>query len=107
MDQMLRELVKMKVIRRDKDRYYHQSSDIYLPSYSPHSTAQHLGWRMRAVERSLLKEDIHYTNVFSVSKSDVENLRDLMVQTIEKQRKLVRESGMEAAAAFCCDFFVI
>ena len=67
----------------------------------------HLHWRLKAVERALFVEDVHYTNVFSLSEKDVEKLRRDIIQLIESQRKQVQASGTEVAYAFCCDFFAI
>lgn len=102
---ILKDLLKMNVIRIENDRYIHNGSDVYLPQQHPQSLAHHLGWRMKAVERAMVKEDIHYTVAYSVSINDVEKLRLQIIQLIEDQRKFVHNSGAEVACGFCVDFF--
>jgi uncharacterized protein (TIGR02147 family) len=107
MTKLLKELLEMGVVKREGERYLHQGADIYLPRNSPQSHAHHLNWRLRAVERAMLAEDVHYTVSFSVSREDVDKLRDQVLKLIEEQRKVVRESGTEVAVTFCCDFYEI
>lgn len=104
---ILKELVEMNVVEKNGDKFVHSGHDIYLPSECPQSYSNHFSWRMRAVERTFVKDDIHYTVAFSISKNDVEKLRLQIIELIEKQRKSVRESGTETAVAFCCDFFTL
>lgn len=104
---VLRDLVEMKVVLKEKERFVHNGANIYLQRESPQSHSHHMNWRMRSVERSTLKEDIHYTNIFSVDVKDVDKLRAQIVKLIEDQRKTVAASGAETACAFACDFFVI
>lgn len=103
--EVLRSLVEMSLVKKEKGRFLHSGGDIYLRRTNPQSFSHHLSWRMRAVERAFEKDDIHYTVAFSVSKGDVELLRSQMIELIERQRKIVRSSGTEVACAFCIDFF--
>lgn len=104
---ILRELLEMKAIKRDKDKYIHSSADIYLPRQHPQSYAHHLNWRMKAVERSLHEQDVHYTTFFTISKEDVDPLRNAILKLIDEQRRKVQASGTEIGYAFCCDFFPV
>lgn len=104
---ILRDLHEMRVVQKSGEKYIHNGNDIYLPAQCPQSYSNHFSWRMRAIERTYMKDDIHYTVAFSVSKNDVEKLRSQVIDLIEKQRKSVRESGTEVAVVFCCDFFAL
>lgn len=97
----------MKAVRKEKDRYLHSGAEVYLPRQHPQSHAHHLNWRMKAVERSLAEQDVHYTNFFTISRIDADKLRDDILKLIDEQRKKVRASGVEVGYAFCCDFFAI
>ncbi|MDZ4660559.1 MAG: DUF4423 domain-containing protein [Pseudomonadota bacterium] len=103
----LRDLVEMNLVQKEKEKYIHAGKDIYLPSEHPQCHSHHLNWRIRAVERAMIKEDVHYSNVFSISKKDLEILRQQVVAFIEEQRKQVRASGTDIACVFCCDFFTL
>ncbi len=98
-------LVDTNLIKKEKENYIHSDEDIYLSIDSPQNFPHHLNWRVKAVERTMAREDIHYTCLYSVSKNEVESLRDQIVQLIETQRKQARSSGTEEICVFCCDFF--
>lgn len=106
-NQVLRDLIEMGLVKNDKGRFQHNGGDIYLTRQSPQISAHHLSWRMKAVERCYEKDDIHYSLVFSVSETDVEQLRMQIVDLIETQRKQIQGSGSEVACAFCIDFFCL
>lgn len=105
--QLLKGLVEMQVVRFEKGHYVHSNQDLYLPGDHPQILAHHLSWRMKAMERTTIKEDVHYTVAFSVSEQDVDKLRSQVLELIEKQRKTVRQSGAETACVFCVDFYEI
>jgi len=104
---ILRDLVEMNVVKREKERFVHAGGNVYISRQSPQSYAHHMNWRLRAIERSAVKEDIHYTNIFSVSANDVDKVRAQIVKLIEDQRRQVQASGAESACVFTCDFFLI
>lgn len=104
---ILKDLAEAGLISKTKDKYVHSSSDIYLPIEHPQNYSHHLNWRIKAVERTMKKEDVHYTNIYSVSKHDVENIRDDILKLIEQQRTKVSASGTDELCVFCCDFFKI
>jgi len=106
-NQTLKDLVEMGVVKSEKGRYTHVGGDIYLPRQSAQISAHHLGWRMKSVERACEKGDVHYTLTFSVSSDDVEKLRLQIIDLIEAQRRIVRASGCETACVFCVDFFAL
>lgn len=100
-------LAANNLIIKQQDRYKHKSSDLYLDIGSPLNYTNHLNWRIKAAERHQTKQDIHYTNVFSVSKKDVAKLRFQIIELIKDQRKQISESGSEDVCVFCCDFFKV
>lgn len=107
MARTLKALVEMGVITEQKNVFKHNGQDVYLPRESSQTTSHHWNWRMKAIERAQEEEDIHYTVAFSISQSDLEKLRNQVLQLIDKQRSQVRASGTDIACVFCCDFFVL
>ena len=104
---VLKDLVEMRLVRKEKDRFEHSGRDFFLTQDNAQIHAHHLSWRIRAVERSMNTDDVHYTNVFTVSRGDVEKLKNKILEFIGEQRKSVRESGSEVLCAFCCDYFAM
>lgn len=104
---LLKDLIEMGAVRKEKDRYIHAGGDVYLTRDNPQLHAHHLSWRMKAVERTMFPDEIHYTNIYSISQKDVEKIRHQILQLIEEQRKIVRDSGTDVAGVFCLDFFTL
>lgn len=105
--EILSELLNMGLIKKEKGRYIHNWKNIYLTNDDPWLTQHHLNWRLKAVERTHVKQDVHYTDVFSVSTEDVIKIRENILGFISRHRKMVSDSGAEKAYAICCDFFEI
>jgi uncharacterized protein (TIGR02147 family) len=104
---ILKDLCAMGAVKQRAEKYINEGRDFYLPTSSPQSTSHHFNWRMKAIERTFIEHDIHYTVAFSVSAEHLDELREQILALIETQRKLVRSSGTEVAAVFCCDFFPV
>jgi len=105
--QVLKDLIEMGLVKDNKGFFLHAGGDVYLSRQSPQISTHHLSWRMKAVERSHIKDDVHYSLAFSVSESEVEKLRMQIIDLIEMQRKQVQSSGAEVACVFCVDFFCL
>jgi len=105
--QYLKSLIEMGLVNKNKDKYLHNGNSIYLKRDAAQVYSLHLQVRIESVKRSYEKNDLHFTNVFSVSKDDVEVIRNQITTFIETHRKTVHNSGAETACVFACDFFVI
>ena len=69
----------------------------------------HANWRRRAVIdiSKLDAKSIHYTSVFSMSRSDAEQLRQLILEAIVAWRAMIPPSLEEDAICVNLDFFAI
>lgn len=105
--QSLSLLEEMKLIHRSKEKFIHSGKNIYLKRDAAQIYSLHLQSRLEAVKRSFNKEDIHFTNMFTISREDIEKIKTQIVQLIEEQRNTVHASGSQAACVFCCDFYAV
>lgn len=105
--QALNLLEEMKLIHRSKEKFIHSGKNIYLKRDAAQIYSLHLQSRLEAVKRSFNKEDIHFTNMFTISREDIEKIKSQIVQLIEDQRATVHASGSQVACVFCCDFYVV
>ena len=103
--QVLNSLIEMNMVEKNKDKYVHNGQSMYLKRDAAQIYSLHLQSRLESVQRSYEKNDLHFTNIFSASKDDVEKIRSQIVDLIEVQRKTVHDSGAQTACVFCCDFF--
>ena len=104
---VLKTLVKLNLVTSVNGKFVHSGLSLYLKREASQIYSFHLQARLESVRRSYEKQDIHFTNVFSVSTNDVGKLRDQIVNLIENHRKTVHESGAETVGVFNCDFFTL
>ena len=82
-------------------------SRIHLGSDSPLINKHHLNWRLRGMQSLERRQDrdIHYTSVVSLSAKDVERLREMWIEVMEKFNSTVAASPEEECHCLCLDVF--
>jgi uncharacterized protein (TIGR02147 family) len=82
---------------------------IHVPRNSPFNSLNHANWRNIAVQNAFLSktEDVHYTSVCSISKSDVNQIKDLVFKLIDKSREIIGPSAEEEIYCLTCDWFKV
>lgn len=96
------------LVQKNKDgRFTAGNTRIHLGDESPLSSKSHINWRMRALAslESLSKKDLHFTSIVSVSKEDVEVIRERFIKEIEAYNALVKPSKEEVLYCLALDFF--
>jgi hypothetical protein len=88
---------------------WHKLTQVHLNRDSPLIRQHHTNWRMSAIQ-SLMndnKEDLHYSTVSTLSRSDAEKLRADMTSLIENYVAVVKPSKEEVMYGFNLDFFCL
>ncbi|MGK5085638.1 TIGR02147 family protein [Bdellovibrionota bacterium FG-1] len=82
---------------------------IHLGNDSPMLRKHHMNWRIRAINSfdQLQKSDLHYSSVVSLSESDTEKIRSILLGAIEKSEPILRASPEETVFCLALDFFRI
>lgn len=80
-----------------------------LPKSSPLISKLHANWRIKAMESfDRVKEtDVHFSGVYTLSKSDKEKLQRQIVNFIHSADKQIRSSPEEIGCVLAVDFFEI
>ncbi|MGE0525996.1 MAG: TIGR02147 family protein [Bdellovibrionales bacterium] len=106
-ESILRDLEKFNLVRHERGKWFIDSGSIHLPKDSPLNSIQHSNWRARAVQATQNPDDtgVHYTVVQSISRSDFEKIRQLVLKMIDDYAKIARPSKEEELVCFLCDFF--
>lgn len=107
--EMLEFLVSCGLARLDGKKYVSGPSRIHLGSDSPLISKHHLNWRllaMRALERRS-DRNLHYTSVVSLSDEDVEKLRGIWVESMERHNRIVAPSPEEGCHCLVLDLFKV
>lgn len=100
-------LEKTGLIIRENDEYKSGQFSLHLKSDSPQITQLHTNWRLRALERIKLgdKVNLNYTSVYSLSRDDFDRIKEILLNSIEEIRGVVRKSPEEEICVLGIDFF--
>lgn len=89
------------------DRFEYGEMDLRLGSDTADILKHHTNWRMQVMdsfERESVR-DLHYSGVYSLSAADALKIKDMLLQSIQKNLSVVRDSKEEVLYAVCIDFF--
>lgn len=108
-EQCLEQLAFYGILKKEKNEWTLGVGDVHLPKESLMTGVHHNNWRQKAILDSTLQkpENIHYTAVYSLSKKDLQTLKEKMLDLIEQSRQIVGPSKEEELACFICDLFVV
>lgn len=108
-ESILIRLEKLGYVSHKKDVWCYLSGAGHLDRQSPLVQFHHSGWRNRAMMNmlNLETESIHYTNIQSLSYSDLEKLRQMILSFINESNKLMNPSKPEELICLNIDFFTV
>lgn len=91
----------------EKGQYKIGSSRIHLKKGSAMLPRHHANWRMRAITELDIdkKEDLHYTAVLGISKSDYALFREKMLQLLQEFEPVITQSQDEVQVVMLMDLF--
>jgi uncharacterized protein (TIGR02147 family) len=100
-------LIKSGLIVQTKDKLNVGEAQIHLDKSSVHILKHHSHWRMKAIGSitEAASGDVHYTTVSSLSKKDVEKIRSLITDLVQRYTDIVRPSKEETLYGFNLDFY--
>jgi uncharacterized protein (TIGR02147 family) len=107
LDVVLDFLVKVGLAETTKTGFVTGLNHIFIDRNSPFIFNHHANWRAQAVE-SLEKEkiqDLHYSGVFSLSRDDIQKLKDRTLEHIKANLDTVLASKEEEICVYTIDFF--
>ena len=83
------------------------SGQFHLPKASPFVVQYHQNWRTKAVldAQNFLSDGLHYTSVLTLSQSDAEQIKNLLLNFISETVQISNPSQPEDALILNCDFF--
>lgn len=109
--QTLEELEQMKLVRKSSGptRWIHSMENIHVGRDSPLVNLYHNHWRQKAIEHAYVRPglDVHFTSVTTVSREAFDEIKTLLLQTIERWSSIAGPSSPEEAVCFTLDLFRI
>ncbi len=107
--EVLNFLIGTGLIVKDGQSYLPGIERIHLSKDSTHIQRHHANWRIKAINSIDLNkpEDLHFSNVVSISKVDIVKVRELFIKAIAEARTIIKDSPEEKLQSICVDFFEI
>jgi len=104
-------LKELKLIESISGSAYKRTSNtLHLPHDSKLIQQHHINWRTQCLSNLQMPtnpEDFHYSSVISMSLQDVQGLRKLILNWVEKSKALIQNSGDEELYSLSADFYRI
>jgi uncharacterized protein (TIGR02147 family) len=100
-------LLKHGLATFEKGQYRIGNARIHLPADSPMVSKHHANWRMKAMQSMEQNdpENLHYSLVISLSESDRETIRNMILKLIENTEPVLKASSEETMCFMGLDFF--
>lgn len=103
-----KDLESIGLIKKEKNKWVLTNLAIHIGNDSAFNSINHSNWRQRAIIDSQQNNlGLHYTAVYSLSIHDMEKIKFMILELIEKTRQIVPKSKEEEVICFTCDFFQI
>lgn len=103
----LRALESFKLIEKKEGNWLLTERNIHLARDSHLTSANHLNWRFRSIAKIQEQDEsaFHYTAVQTLSRSDFEKLKAILLSFIQETREIIRKSPEEEIYCMAFDFF--
>jgi len=94
---------------RNGNEYFIGPRHIHLGHDSPHIYKHHFNWRIKAMQSldHVKSDDLHYSVVVTLSQEDLPKIRQKLLDVIQENMKVIKDSKEDQAAALCIDWFMI
>lgn len=104
---VLLDLARMKLLEEQNGKWQRSPKHLHIPFGSPMNSVNHTNWSVKALQDiQLEKEDsLHYTAAYSLEKKDVDQIKHILIQAIERSREVVKPSHDEELVCLRVDLF--
>lgn len=105
--QVLSQLAKVGFVSHQQGQWVYQTGEFHTGRESIFSLAHHQNWSQRAMIHAQLPlvDNIHFTNLQTVSVSDLGKIKELLLDFISKTAEIAKPSSPEEAFVMNIDFF--
>lgn len=102
-------LLQAGLATEDGGRLRTGEARMHLGTTSPHLLKHHLNWNLRAMHalEADLAGGLHYSSVVSLSKDDIEKLRELLTEALNRSKKIIRDSPGEEVCGLTVNLFAL
>jgi uncharacterized protein (TIGR02147 family) len=103
------ELIRMGFVKEEAGRISSLVRNIHVNRDSPLNISNHFQWRHRSLNKVVEGDprSVHYSTLYAMSRADIDILREMLLDFIERTRKLVAPSQEEDVVCLLTDFFYV
>lgn len=107
--QILDFLESRQLIVLKQGKYSVENNFLFINKESPLFSHQQNFWRQKAIESIYKndKNDIHFASIFTISESDIQKIKKILLKSIEETTEIIKPSKEEKLYAICMDFFEV
>ncbi|MEA9354709.1 TIGR02147 family protein [Bacteriovorax sp. PP10] len=97
LNEVLDFLLDKGLVEFKDDKYVIGSWRIHLPKDSPYILSHHQNWRLHTIRMLSDKNplNLNYSGVFSLANADIQAIKEILLQSIEKTEKVIAPSPEE------------
>jgi uncharacterized protein (TIGR02147 family) len=102
-------LIKADLLKLEKGQLSLGVQSTHLKAQSPWIKSHHANWRQKALQEISTgnSQSLHYSAPLTISKKDVEKIREILVKTINSVDEVIGPSESEELYAFNIDWFQV
>lgn len=103
----LSQLEEHQCVQKNGSTWTYKSGEFHIPKDSPLVVLHHQNWRLKAVldTQNFDSNSVHYTGVHTLSKTDLNRLKEMLLNFISEASALTSPSKPEEAIALTLDLF--
>ena len=97
-------------VQKDGGKFIIGNSRIHLGNDSPLIAKFHTNWRIQAIrsmDHENFVQDLHYSSAITISKKDVQKIKERLIKCIEENNAIIKDSKEEEVHCLALDFFQI
>ncbi|MBC7465952.1 MAG: TIGR02147 family protein [Bdellovibrio sp.] len=105
--EVLQFLCEVGLVQKDRNQFVPTTKQIRLGNESHHIQKHHTNWRIKAIE-SLEREeigDLHYSAALSLSEADATKIKNILLDQLKQNLKIVADSKEEKLYGLNIDFY--
>lgn len=104
-EQILKKLKSWGLIEDKRGEWVATTKTIHLPKSHFMTLVNHKNWRLKNLDQleTTLEAGLSYSAVYSLSREDLESLKEMTIQFLSQSRKMVESSKEEQLVSFTLD----
>lgn len=109
LDDALSFLLKLGVLKKDKERFLTGSNHIHIGKDSPNLIRHHINLRLKSLEKIITstEEDMRFSSFISLSLKDCERVKEILLKNLQNSMEIIKGSKEETMYGFNFDFYKI